>query len=68
MPRRPARCSPDRRPRLAPRPQVWIDRLTRAAFLLLWVATLLAVASLANYMHMAWHFFRYPSSSGAGHR
>lgn len=38
----------------------WLLLATRASFWMLWVATLLALWSLANYMSNVWHFFLYP--------
>ena len=38
----------------------WLHACTWASFLLLWVATALALWSLANYMANVWHYFRYP--------
>ena len=51
-------------PPTAPAPAVmaWLRACTWASFLLLWVATGLALWSLANYMANVWHFFRYPGT------
>ncbi|EFN56690.1 hypothetical protein CHLNCDRAFT_51707 [Chlorella variabilis] len=38
----------------------WHHYLTWCAFLMLWLATALALVSLYNYMANVWHFFRYP--------
>jgi hypothetical protein len=40
----------------------WVHRLTLAAFALLWLATALALWSLANYMANVWHFFLYETA------
>jgi CDP-diacylglycerol---glycerol-3-phosphate 3-phosphatidyltransferase len=39
---------------------VALQRAILAAFFTLWVATALALLSLANYMSQVWHFFIYP--------
>ncbi|KAI3426843.1 hypothetical protein D9Q98_006789 [Chlorella vulgaris] len=38
----------------------WHHFLTWCSWLMLWLATGLALCSLANYMANVWHFFRYP--------
>ncbi|KAI7840613.1 hypothetical protein COHA_005635 [Chlorella ohadii] len=38
----------------------WLHYATWLAWLMLWVATVLALWSLANYMSGVWHFFRFP--------